>query len=292
MDKKLQEFQMTKTGSNQEIAFSKNIFKKLKPIHILYITLLAIALFVVIIVAVVIPRSKATAYQEKLDTWVSLMNFEGISEENRKTYGFESKIKDLHMELGFFLDSDVKNIPMDALREYILSNDVDRLLTASINAQDYACNDALWVMYETIYELYPERFQKVVLDKNSTSGYYIDNPTAYPGVTREVKGDHDEFTDYCEVTHYGDFAVLEEKKWRYDEGVCRWANGVFYDEYAHWEQRTFVSVYYKGNRFWRVIDSLSEVQDVIFCETDTHIYKLYYDDDGHLTGDNYFKKDK
>ena len=289
MNKKPQEFQMEKTEPYQEIAFPKNILRKLKPVHILCITLLAIALFAVIIVAVVIPRSKATAYQEKLDTWVSLMNFEGVSEAERKSPAFQSKIEDLHEELGFSFDSRVKNIPMDALREYILSHDVDRLLTATRNAQNYKYNDALWVMYETIYELYPERFQKVVLDKNATSGYYIDNPTAYPGVTREVESERGGYTDYCKVTHYGDFAVLEETEWEYNDGELGWVDGVFHDTPGYWFQYTYVSVYYKGQRFWTVTDSLLEVQDVIFYETETHICKLYYDD-GHLIGGGYFKK--
>ena len=290
MGKQVKEFETINTELNHESADQKGIYKKNKLILIISATLIAIILFVVLLITVIIPTSKANAYIEKLDTWVSLMNYEGVSEEERKSNAFKNNMEDLHDELGFSSDLRVGKIPMDALRKYILTNDVDRLLTATMNANSYNYPEALWVMYETIYELYPEKFTKVVLDENATSGYYIDNPTAYPGMTREVESDRKGYTDFYKVTHYGDFAVEEITKWGYNDGKLGWVNGVFYDEPGYWFQRTDIYVYYKEDLF-EIVDTLSELQDYICYETDTHFCKLYYNYEGHLANAGYFKKD-
>ncbi|MBE6566777.1 MAG: hypothetical protein E7659_06710 [Ruminococcaceae bacterium] len=290
MGEQVKEFETINTELNHESAGRKGIYKKNKLILIISATLIAIILFVVLLIAVIIPTSKANAYIEKLDTWVSLMNFEGVSKEERESTAFKNKIKDLHEELGFSFSNRVEKIPMDALRKYILTNDVDRLLTATMNANNYDYHNALWVVYETVYELYPEKFTKVILDENATSGYYIDNPTENPGETREVESERKGYTDLYKITHYGDFAVLEETRWGYNDGKLGWENGVFYDEPGYWFQRTYIDVYYKGKHFWTIYDSLSEVQGVMFYETDTHFCKLYYRE-GHLTNGGYSKKD-
>ena len=290
MVEQVKQFETINTELNHESANQKGISKKNKLILIISATLIAIILFVVLLIAVIIPTSKANAYIEKLDTWVSLMNFENISEEERKSNAFKNNIENLHEELGFSFSNRVEKIPMDALRKYILSTDVDRLLTATMNANNYDYHNALWVMYETIYELYPEKFTKVVLDENATSGYYIDNPTAKPGITREVESDRKGYTDFYKVTHYGDFAVEERRIWGYNDGKLGWVNGVFYDEPGYWFQRTDIYVYHKGDLL-KIVDTLSELPDYMFYETDTHFCRLYYNDEGHLANGGYFKKD-
>ena len=151
MDEHVKEFETINAEQNQESTTKKGISKTTKLVLIINATLIAIILFVVLLIAVIIPNSKANAYIEKLDTWVSLMNFEGVSEEERKSTAFKNKIKDLHEELGFSFSNRVEKIPMDALRKYILTNDVDRLLTATMNANNYDYHNALWVVYETVY---------------------------------------------------------------------------------------------------------------------------------------------
>lgn len=289
MNEHVKEIERTNAELSHKSADQKGIYKKNKLILIISAALIAIILFVVLLIAVVIPTSKANAYIEKLDTWVSLMNFEGVSEEERKSNAFKNNMEDLHEELGFSFSNRVEKIPMDALRKYILTNDVDRLLTATMNANNYDYHRALWVMYETIYELYPEKFTKVVLDENATSGYYIDNPTAEPGITREVESDREGYSDIYKVTHYGDFAVEERTKWGYNGGKLGWENGVFYDEPGYWFQRTDIYVYHNGD-FLMIIDTLSELQDYMFYETDTHFCKLYYYE-GHLANGGYSEKD-
>ena len=290
MDKDVKGFEAISAESNQKGAPLKNISKTTKLILIINTVLIAIILFVVLIVAVIIPRSKAKAYKENLDTWVSLLNYEGVSKEERESLTFKNKIEDLHEELGFAWNSQVEDIPMDVLREYILTNDVDRIMVAAQNADFYKYHEARWVVFETIYELYPERFQKVVLDENATMGYYIDNPTATPGVTKEVESSvRPGYTNSCKVTHYGDYAVLEETYWVYDDGELGWVDGVFHDTPGHWKTDTSVSVYYKGNYFDLVYDSLSKVEGIIFYETDTYVYKFGYFN-GHLGDAGAFKK--
>ena len=288
MEEQITEIETTKTEPNQENT-KKGISKTTKLILIINAILITIIIFVVLLIAVIIPHSKATAYIEKLDTWVSLMNFEGVSEEESRSYTFKNDIKDLHEELGFSFNDRAKRIPMDALREYILTTDVNKLLTAAMNANNYDYHFALWVVYETVYELYPEKFTKAILDENATSGYYIDNPTAEPGITREVESDREGYTDFYKVTHYGDFAVEERTKWGYSGDKLGWENGVFYDEPGYWFQRTDIYVYYKGDLL-KIVDRLSELPDYIFYETDTHFCRLYYHE-GHLTNGGYFKKD-
>lgn len=290
MDEHVKEFETTNAESKQDNTTKKGISKTTKLVLIINTTLIAIILFVVLLIAVIIPNSKANAYIEKLDTWVSLMNFEGVSEEERKSAAFKNKIKDLHEELGFSFSNRVEKIPMDALRKYISTTDVDRLLTATMNANMYDYHNGLWVVYETVYELYPERFQKVVLNENAASGYYIDNPTENPGETREVESDRKGYTDLYKVTHYGDYAVLEKTIWGYNDGKLGWENGVFYDEPGYWFQRTDIYVYYKGDLF-EIVDALSELQDYMFYETDTHFCQLYYNDEGHLSNGGFSKKD-
>lgn len=280
MGEQVKKFETINTELNHESADQKGIYKKNRLILIISV---AIILFVVLLIAVIITtsKSKPNAYIEKLDTWVSLMNYEGVSEEERESRTFKNNMKDLHEELGFSFSNRVEKIPMNELRKYILTNDVDRILTAAMNANNYDYHKALWVVYETVYELYPEKFTKVILDENATSGYYIDNPTENPGETREVESERKGYTDLYKITHYGDFAVLEETKWGYNDGKLGWVNGVFYDEPGYWFQRTDIHIYYKGEHFWRIRDSLSEVQGVMFYETDTHFCKLYYYE-GHL----------
>lgn len=278
------------TEPNQKGTAKKSISKTAKLVLIINGILLAIILLTVLLFAVVVPHFKANAYIEKLDTWVSLMNYEGVSKEERESVAFKNKIEDLHEELGFSFTNRVEKIPMDALRKYISTNDVDRLLTATRNAGNYKYHGALWVMYETIYELYPEKFQKVILDENATSGYYIDNPTENPGVTREVDSDRKGYTDLYKVTHYGDYAVLEKTEWGYNDGELGWANGVFHDTPGYWFQRTYIYVYHKGHLF-RIVDTLSELQNYMFYETDTHFCRLYYNDEGHLSNGGFFEKE-
>ena len=166
MGKQVKEFETINTELNHESADQKGIYKKNKLILIISATLIAIILFVVLLIAVIIPTSKANAYIEKLDTWVSLMNYEGVSEEERKSTAFKNKIKDLHDELGFSSDLRVKKIPMDALMKYILTNDVDRLLTATMNANSYDYNypDADWRF---------TRFNSRRYENNNCSSAYI-----------------------------------------------------------------------------------------------------------------------
>ena len=293
MGEQVKEFETINTELNHENADQKGIYKKNKLILIISATLIAIILFVVLLIAVIIPnfkakeyQEKAKEYQEKLDIWVSIMN----SAEERKKY--DGSIEDLHIELGFAWNSQVKDIPMDALREYILTHDVDKILIAASNADLCGSyHEARWVVFEAIYDLYPEKFQKVVLDENATSGYYIDNPTASPGVTREVESSNRPgYMNSYKVTHYGDYAVLEETYWVYDDGELGWVNGVFHDIPGHWRTETCVSVYYKGNSFDLFYNkSFSELEDIIFYETDTYIYKFGYFE-GHLDDAGAYKK--
>lgn len=228
-----------------------------------------------------VPRSMSQGeFNEKMDKLVSLLNYDGLSEEEAskiRVYGFNqnyiSSIENLvdELELTYTKNwSEGRGFPnAELLTNYVKQCDINRLISATRNERAY--HDFMshgfekWhpngheLIYTTIYECFPERFSEIVLNENATTGYYIDNPEDEPGVSRQesYKGS---MKDTYIVTHYGDFAVEEAKTWYYDEGLYEWINGEFFDVPGSYKQYSKKTLYYRGHYLF-VMESNGKISD-------------------------------
>lgn len=109
--------------------------------------------------------------------------------------------------------------------------------------------------------------------KNSTSGYYVDNPNANPQpFYNKLEDGHEE---YGEVTYYGDFATFHKKLDRYNDGFLGWRNGIFYDIPSSWETLHVYELYYKGKCLVQE-EFPSAINYLKIVELDGKIYTLTY----------------
>lgn len=223
-----------------------------------------------------VPRSMSQGeFNEKMDKLVSLLNYDGLSKEEAfkiQVYHFNqdyiSSIESLveELELTYTKNwSEGYGFPhTELLANYIKQCDIDRLISATRNERAY--HDFMshgfkqWypsgheIIYTTIYKCFPERFSKIVLDENATTGYYIDNPEDNPGVSRQELYKNGMYDTYI-VTHYGDFAIEESKTWSYDEGLYEWIDGEFYDVPESYKQFDKKLLYYKGHYLFAIESS-------------------------------------
>ena len=140
--------------------------------------------------------------------------------------------------------------------------------------------DAAEYILEAVYNANPEKFTKFVKNEEISKGYYIDNPTAKPGVTREEPYDEapSKMNKYT-VTHYGDFAIEEAVTWYYSKGRLEWENGVFYDEKAGYSTETKGTLYYKGEY---VTLLFGDEGDILVADFGDYICEFGYTKDGYL----------
>lgn len=222
------------------------------------------------------------SYANDLEEWVTFLS----DESARSDPNFSEKVKNMNMELNLAFYSSADKIPMDAVKEYVSTHDTERLLNALTIASANGYADNFWVFYEAIYEAFPDRFSSVKLDEEATSGYYVENNTAAPGISREEPSDvkMDDVDTYV-VTHYGDFAVEEATIWNYGDGKLGWEDGEFIDRPDHYYTEYEAHVYYKGVLFDSFFDKSwqSELSNIIFYEGEDHIYKF-------ITGDEHLKR--
>lgn len=246
-------------------------------------------------------------FDEKMDQWVSLLNYDGMSESeidaaqfgiNSESY--EEKVKKIVEELNFKYSKawdDSHGYPyIKELKEYVKTCDLNRLMVAAHNSYVYYIQDWSGGLYPTIYsyiynavyEVHPDLFLKPDFNNAEAIGYYTTNPTACPGVTREEPY-NEIYTDSYVVHHYGDFAVEESITWYYDEGLYEWINGVFYDVPGHYATKKEVALYYKGNYVMMLPENWKNYYDNVYIfETDKYIYKFEKDysefiDNGFIT---------
>ena len=109
-----------------------------------------------------------------------------------------------------------------------------------------------------------------------TSGYYIDNPDAFPQTrTEDIKNStmSDHIKNTYTVTYFGDFALECAEEYIYDEGRLEWVDGVFYDEPESWEKNVRNRLYYKGNQLGGYLPN-DMIAPVILC--DGEIFSLLY----------------
>ena len=242
---------------------------------------LILALVLCICICMGLTSCASMTYVSDLEEWVDF-----VTDVNaKKEPNFYQTIKDMNMDLNLAFYSSVDEIPMDAVKKYVETHDTDRLLNALVIASSNGYADNFWVFYEAIYEAFPDKFSNVVLDKDATSGYYITNPTAAPGVSREEPSDAKlDDVDIYTVTHYGDFAVEEGSILHYGNGQLGWENGEFIDSPDHYYREYKASIYYKGVLFESYFEKgwQSELNNIIVYEGKDYIYKF-------ITGDEHLK---
>ena len=238
-------------------------------------------------------------FNSKMDEWVSLLNFDGLSEseiyevefgKNSKSYKekVEAVVKELKFEYSKAWDDNNGYPYRKELKEYVKTCDLERLMVAAHDSIIYYISS--WsgdlypsiysYIYSAVYEIYPERFVKPDFENDVAVGYYSANPTARPGVTRDEP--YDQYrTDKYVVYHFGDFAVEESKTWYYDEGLYEWINGVFYDVPGHYDTKKEVALYYKGNYVMFLPDNWKGYDENVYIfETEKYIYKFKSDYSG------------
>lgn len=234
-----------------------------------------IALTLALVLCFGLVSCASNSYCKKLEKWVTFLSDESAKSDPN----FSEKVKNMNMELNLAFYSSADKIPMNAVKEFVSTHDTERLLNAltiaSANANRYA--DNFWVFYEAIYETFPDKFSTVILDNGATSGYYIENPTATPGVSREEPSDVKlDDVDIYTVTHYGDFAVEEGSILNYGNGKLGWEDGVFIDSPDHYYREYEAHIYYKGVLFHSFFekDWQSELSNIIAFEGEDYIYKF------------------
>ena len=84
-----------------------------------------------------------------------------------------------------------------------------------------------------------------------TEGYYTEHPEKVPKEYIWPVFSADNHSDrrerYVEVAVMGDFVMEHETGWAHVGSKLGWENGVFYDQYGHWETLDEKRWYYKGN---------------------------------------------
>lgn len=243
---------------------------------------ITLALLICICTCMGLTSCASVSYVNDLEEWVTFVS----DESARKDPNFYQTVKDMNMELNLAFYSSVDKIPMDAVQKYVTTHDTERLLNALTIASANGYADNFWVFYEAIYEAFPDKFSAVILDEGATSGYYVTNPTAAPGVSREEPSDvKRDDVDVYTVTHYGDFAVEEGSVWNYGDGQLGWEDGEFIDRPDHYYREYQVHVYYKGISFNSYFDKnwQSELSNIIIYEGEEYIYKF-------ITGGEHLKR--
>ena len=233
-----------------------------------------IALTLALVLCFALVSCASNSYCKKLEKWVTF-----LSDENEEPWdpNFSQKVKDMNVELKLAFDSSIDKVPMDAVKKYVSECDTERLLNALTIASTNGYADNFWVFYEAIYETFPDKFSTVILDNGATSGYYIENPTATPGVSREEPSDVKlDDVDIYTVTHYGDFAVEEGSILNYGNGKLGWEDGKFIDSPDRYYREYEAHIYYKGVLFDSFFekDWQSELSNIIVFEGEDYIYKF------------------
>jgi len=246
-------------------------------------------------------------FNKKMDELVSLLNFDGLSKEeyfeiltndrSASSQDYRKSVETLIEELKLNSNKPGNNWDrhqgypyLNELYVYVENCDIDRLLYAAKNGDGlgFSTDSSLYpksseYIYTAVYDVFPERFIKPVLQDNIGTGYYIDHPDANPGVTRESPySKNPNLMNTYVVKHYGDFAIEESETWHYDEGKYEWIDGVFYDEPGFDFQRQETDLYYKGEYIISIKGSFKnsnhDMNNILIYESNKYICAFYITD--------------
>ena len=308
-----------KSEQEQKEETKKNQLKKQKIIKgVLLGTATAVVVCAIVLITVLSLSMSQNKFNQKMDEWVSLLNYDGLSEKEiadieNSTSNTDFKTRYIQsietlaaeLKLGSFGDAGKdwdkhKGYPYaDQLAVYVEKCDIDRLMIAAHRGHKYGASstgdlypDGSECIYTAIYKVFPERFIKPILEDGIDNGYYVNNPKAHPGVTRQEPYSQDTTrTNTYTVKHYGDFAIQESETWEVDDWSYYWVDKKVYKTPASYLATQSTDLYYKGDFVFTIQDKWGEqdINQFLIYENDDYRYK-YYIVDGILTDCGYSSK--
>lgn len=231
------------------------------------------------------PPDKMESFAQAVELIQDYNSTQGTNDatDRQKQNKIDNTLKQLGLVESAEDDTNASGIDQDFISEYLQTNSIEDFLANYYLIQQYCIHnwyhsfsgicfcEQLSSSVNNLAAVCEE--QIITFDSNNMNGpgYYTEHPDAEPQPeTSEVAGTfynrsgtdrHTETkTNETTVEYYGDFAIVKEKVYFYDEGRYEWSNGVFYDELPSWDLNYYSSLWFRGFEIYDGIDDLDNLK--------------------------------